>query len=265
MNCVICHAEAHFKFKLKNYSLLQCDKCFHQWIAEKDSIDLRNFYDEDYFMGKKASFEASFSRWAVEKTLKKNRVTFDVANIFRGKDLSKTHILEIGPGPEENLFRYYSAFASIECFDTSSIVNNFLENAGAKVYRDWDDIPVGKYDAVTAYEVIEHEPDVLSLCSRVFSKIKKGGVFILTTGNTMSLYSRIRGENWYYYDPPAHLNYFSDKSMRILLRDVGFDHVKIMHIGHTSKQILSQSKLFLLFLPLFTVISSSMTVYGHKS
>lgn len=249
---------------MKDYSLFRCEDCFHEWITEKDSVDIEGFYDENYFKGEKASFGASFGKWEAEKTLVKNRVTFDVANVFDRKMLPKPEILEIGPGPEENLFRYYSRFASVECFDISPAVNDFLEGRGAKVYRNWDEIPSGKYDAVVAYEVIEHDPEVLQFCLRIFSKLKKGGVLMLTTGNTRSFYSRLAGRKWFYYDPPAHLNYFSDKSMRILLSRAGFSRVKILRLGSTSKEVLSKSRFAFLLFPLLTVVASSMTAYGYK-
>jgi hypothetical protein len=265
MNCFICNKEAHFKYTLKGYTLLQCTSCFHQWIQEKDSVDTDDFYDENYFKGKKASFAASFRDWDPEKKLHVNKTTYDIFNFWGKHGLSDKHILEIGPGPQENLFRYLSAFTSIECFDKAPIVNDFLEKRGAKTYRKWDDIPTERYDIAVAYEVIEHDPNVVQFCNNVFSKLKKGGVLLLTTGNSRSCYARIKRYKWYYYDPPAHLNYFSDTSMVTLLKKTGFDKIEITRIGRTSKKILSGSKLALIFLPLFTLISSIITVYGYKS
>jgi len=265
INCVVCNNKAYFKYKLRSYTLFQCTKCFHQWIQEKDSIDLEDFYDENYFKGLKASFAASFSDWDTEKKLHLNKITYDILNFFGNNGLSDKHILEIGPGPEENLFRYLSTFTSIECFDKASIVNDFLKNKGAKTYRKWEDIPSEKYDVAVAYEVIEHDPDIVQFCNNVFSKLNKGGVLLLTTGNSRSFYARMKGYKWYYYDPPAHLNYFSDKSMKTLLKKTGFKKIEMTRIGRTSKKILSRSKLALIFLPLFTLISSIITVYAYKS
>jgi SAM-dependent methyltransferase len=265
VDCIICNSSrAGLKYKLKDCNLFRCRNCFHEWIIEKDSLDTKGFYDDNYFKGEKASFGASFAKWQVEASPVKNRVTFDVANIFYGKEISKPDILEVGPGPEKNLFRYCSSFASVECFDISPLVNDFLEDRGAKVYRAWDEIPSGKYDAVVAYEVIEHDPDARQFCLRILSKLKKGGVFILTTGNTRSLYARLAGRKWFYYDPPAHLNYFSDRSMRLLLGRTGFSRVKILRLGSTSKDILSKGRLASLSFPLLTLIASSMTVYAYK-
>lgn len=264
MNCIICNKIAHFKYTLKGYTLIQCSSCQHQWILEKDSLSLEDFYDRDYFSGRKASFAASFGDWDREEKLLRNRTTYDILKIFNRNDVSNKYILEVGPGPETNLFRFLSAFTSIECYDKASIVNDFLKNKGATTYTEWNTIPDEKYNAIVAYEVIEHDPDVIQFCKNVFSKLKKGGIFILTTGNTRSYYARIKGSKWYYYDPPAHLNYFSDKSIEILLKRVGFKKLEITRIGSTSKKILSGWRPTLVFLPLFTVISSIMTVYAHK-
>lgn len=265
MNCFVCNQEAHFKYALKGYKLLQCTNCFHQWIQEKDAINLEDFYDENYFRGQKASFAASFGNWEPEKTLYVNKITYDIVNLFGKNGLSGKNILEIGPGPEDNLFRYLSAFSSVECFDKASIVNAFLESKGAKTYGKWEDIPPEKYDIAVAYEVIEHDPNTVKFCSNVFSKLKKGGVLLLTTGNSRSYYARIKGYKWYYYDPPAHLNYFSAKSIKTMLIKTGFRNIGIKRIGRTSKKILSRSKLALGFLPIFTLLSSIITVYGHKA
>lgn len=252
------------KYKLKDYHLFRCRKCFHEWIAEKDSVDIDHFYDDSYFKGEKARFGASFEKWKPEAALIKNRVTFDIYNIFNRTGQSKPSILEIGPGPEQNLFRYASSFASVENFDISPLVNAFLSDQGAKVYKTWDEIPPEKYDAAVAYEVIEHPPDSLQLCLRILSKLKKGGVFVLTTGNTRSFYSRFAGRKWFYYDPPGHLNYFSDRSIRILMNRAGFAKVKILHLGSTTKDVLSRTRMAFLLYPLLTLIASSMTVYAYK-
>jgi SAM-dependent methyltransferase len=264
VNCIVCNGKARLNYKLKDYHLIRCKNCFHEWIMERDSVDVKNFYDSAYFKGEKACFGASFKKWKPESSLIKNRITFDISNILCGMELSRPSVLEIGPGPEQNLFRYASSFSSIESFDISPLVNTFLEDQGAKVYKAWDEIPSEKYDAVVAYEVIEHAPDSLQLCLRILSKLKKGGVFILTTGNTRSFYSRLAGRKWFYYDPPAHLNYFSDKSMRILLNSAGFSRVKVLHLGSTSKEVLSKTRLAFLLHPLLTLIASSMTVYAYK-
>lgn len=264
MNCIICNGESRLKYKLKDYHLFRCRDCFHEWIMEKDSLDMKDFYDDDYFKGEKASFGASFDRWHPEASLVRNRVTFDISNIFCGTEISRPTVLEVGPGPEQNLFRFGSALAAVECLDISPLVNDFLKDRGAKVYGSWDEIPSERYDSVVAYEIIEHAPDPLRLCLRIFSKLKKGGVFILTTGNTRSFYSRLTGRKWFYYDPPAHLNYFSDKSMRILLSHAGFGSIKILRLGSTSKEILSKTKIAFFLYPLLTVVASSMTVYAYK-
>ncbi len=84
--------------------------------------------------------------------------------------------------------------------------------------------PEDFFNLITAVDVLEHIPEPkrwLQECKRI---IKKGGVLLLVTPNCSSLPSRIRKNKWPHYKV-EHLYYYSPRTLKRLLTDVGFDNV----------------------------------------
>jgi len=79
-----------------------------------------------------------------------------------------------------------------------------------------------RYDAVTAFDVLEHLRDPRVLLDGARRWLAPGGVLALTVPDSGSLPARIMGRFWYYVDPPGHLHYFDAGSLRRLLERSGF-------------------------------------------
>ena len=80
-------------------------------------------------------------------------------------------------------------------------------------------------DAVTLWDVIEHLPDPRRTLESAYVGLRPGGVVGISTGDVESLSARLHGPHWSLMTPPWHQFYFSRKTMRRLLKLVGF-HVE---------------------------------------
>ena len=89
-------------------------------------------------------------------------------------------------------------------------------------------------DVVALWDVIEHVPNPRETLARAFDWLRPGGVLALSTGDIGSLVARIHGRDWSLLTPPWHQYFFSRRTMRAMLVDVGFTVVRIGGDGNVA-------------------------------
>ena len=94
------------------------------------------------------------------------------------------------------------------------IINNYLEKAHAE-------LPNNYFDIITMFDVIEHLTDPHLNLKIINTKLKAGGLLVLSTPNWSSWLARLAKEKWYAIQP-HHLYYFSKKNLVPLLNSHGF-------------------------------------------
>jgi SAM-dependent methyltransferase len=78
------------------------------------------------------------------------------------------------------------------------------------------------YDVITMSHVIEHVPEPLQLLSECHRILKPGGRLVALTPNTQSTAHRKFRKNWFYLEPPRHLQLFNAVGLGRLARNAGF-------------------------------------------
>jgi SAM-dependent methyltransferase len=94
-----------------------------------------------------------------------------------------------------------------------------------KVYKEeFKEIPIDepRYDAITAWAVLEHVHDPMSYFKKAAQVLKPGGIFIFLVTNFKSLSSRCL----FLEDIPRHLYFFTEGTVRKYLGVSGFDLIK---------------------------------------
>jgi cyclopropane fatty-acyl-phospholipid synthase-like methyltransferase len=88
--------------------------------------------------------------------------------------------------------------------------------------------PAEPFDAITAFDVVEHLLDPRDFLTRVCEWLRPGATLVLTTPDVSSLYPRLlMGRHWFYYWPDEHLFYFEPSTISCLLTEVGFVDVSV--------------------------------------
>jgi SAM-dependent methyltransferase len=95
-----------------------------------------------------------------------------------------------------------------------------------KVYKEeFKSIPVygPRYDAITAWAVMEHVHDPMAYFKKASQLLKFGGLFIFLVTNFKSISSRFL----FLEDIPRHLYFFTEETVREYLANCGFDLIQV--------------------------------------
>jgi len=84
------------------------------------------------------------------------------------------------------------------------------------------DLPAEHFDVVTLNDVVEHFADPRGALVRVHSLLRPEGILYLVTPDIESLSARLMRGRWWGLRP-AHIFYFSPRTLTALLRETGFE------------------------------------------
>jgi SAM-dependent methyltransferase len=122
---------------------------------------------------------------------------------------------------------------AVEGIEPSEILHRTATNALAGVGQvhcgtlEETDLPLGSFDAITVWDVLEHVPDPIGFLTRCKSLLKPEGHVFLNVPNLDSKEARLLGKRW----PlllAEHLNYFNRNSLTVCGQKSG---LQWLHFG----------------------------------
>ena len=233
--CKICSSPRLKKlYLIHGYQIWQCLDCgFGQ--VDITLAELAAFYDQAYFKGEKARF----AQEADEPIRPSHRYWLEryLSAFPKGKPL---HVLDIGPGLGAGFGEYIRAthaHITYEAVEISDFAAENLRSRGFTVHNGrvadahvleacW-----GRFDLIVGTEVIEHDPEPHAFAASIAAMLSPGGRCAFTTGNLRGVFARVKGEGWYYLDPPAHVSFYTPAAARIAFSKAGFTDIGIWKIG----------------------------------
>lgn len=102
---------------------------------------------------------------------------------------------------------------------------------------------VGRFSAVTMWDVIEHVPDPQAALEAARSWLRPDGWLFLSSPDAGSLMARALGRRWHYVDPVQHLVLFDRRNLATLLMRAGFRVHETRSFGRTYNTAYIASKL----------------------
>lgn len=81
--------------------------------------------------------------------------------------------------------------------------------------------PLEAFDAISAWEYIEHIPEPGAEISKLAAFLRPGGVLALSTPNTGYWSAVYRPNEWREFKPPAHLGFFTEHTLRQAIEAAG--------------------------------------------
>jgi 2-polyprenyl-3-methyl-5-hydroxy-6-metoxy-1,4-benzoquinol methylase len=115
------------------------------------------------------------------------------------------------------------------CEPNRWLCNWALENYGLPVRPGTvfeQNYPAGSYDVVTLWDVLEHTPDPKTEIREIHRLLKEDGLLVINYPDIGSWVARMMGRSWVFL-LDVHLYYFTRDTIQKLLRDAGFDVIRI--------------------------------------
>lgn len=212
---------------------MQCPMC-GTGKADSESFDPETYYDASYFNGSRTDGYADY---------------FAAKDVLHGHFQQELTLLEkLGAKGGELLelgcaYGYFLELAQRSyhvhgleiCEDAvANCIARGLTSVrqGAITRQSVASLPMA--DVLVMLDVIEHIPEPRAALQAGVSRLKNGGLLLITTGDFSSLVARAMGCHWRLMTPPQHLWFFTSRSLKQMGDSLGLE---LIHLDHPSKQV----------------------------
>ncbi|RKI99431.1 class I SAM-dependent methyltransferase [bacterium D16-54] len=239
MKCVICGNEnldvLTKKLRYGNGIVNYCSKCDYGML-EAGFQDASEYYDKEY--RKKYKDELTNDREEIPEEIYQMRCRYQKDRIHAIKNFfdKEKSFLEIGCSAGQFLNKIKDEFGHVAGIELSKQCAEYVrQHWNIPVYSEelsqikWD----GKqFDYIGFFQVLEHIEDPRQFLLNVHERLKDGGKVFIEIPNLndplRKLWKVDAYEQFYYHE--AHLSYFSEKSIGMLLEDCGYKVERIDYI-----------------------------------
>lgn len=237
-SCLVCGSTStKLKFQSKQFKIIQCQHCQFGWLMPYSSLaKLKDIYQKDYFDDKKSPEFKSDARKKlgfVKKFLPSDSKILDFG-------CAMGDFIEAG---KQNGFQM-SGY-DVSGYAASQVENRYgVKTKSEKLAKNL--FPQGYFDAIVSFDVIEHTTIFKQTLSFFYAWLKPRGLLFMTTPNIESWDAKLLGNKWYGYTKiPQHINYFSPRSMKMLLKESNFKLNSLQTWGfvRTLNYFLGQTKM----------------------
>jgi 2-polyprenyl-3-methyl-5-hydroxy-6-metoxy-1,4-benzoquinol methylase len=199
-------------------TVLACRQCGLVQVAEVPTrVQLQAIYSRDYFSHAKYTHDRAVRREQARRLA-----------LIRRHLPRRARLLEVGCGSGEFMtaakgeYQVWGLDLSPFAIDKARAANpDCAANLHCGTLEDQAH-DAGGFDAVAAWDVIEHVWEPRVFLAQMKRLLKPGGMIFLSTPNAGSPVARAMGRRWAFMTPPEHLCLFRRDSLARLLSQFGF-------------------------------------------
>lgn len=218
--CPICHGTAVSQTSRGSIPLLRCSDCDAHFLQHVPSQhDLDAYYSDTYVMSNKETHASEHRR-----LFRIPEMYWLIAQLEKIGVSPSSSVLDIGCDKGyflDQCRRFGYETAGVE---PSISARAYCRNVGLNVYAHIKDVQQ-QYDVITMWHVLEHFTEPHALLNECNTKLKPGGIVCIRVPNFDSLWSRILGTYWIWFQPRNHYVHYSKKSLLSLIRQHGFESI----------------------------------------
>jgi 2-polyprenyl-3-methyl-5-hydroxy-6-metoxy-1,4-benzoquinol methylase len=235
--CQICNAENSTELcRVDNSQILYCHKCKN---ARTFPPPVDFDYSSEDFHGNnlesatdpESSFEKLPSQW-------RESILIQVEIIQRNLP-PKASILEIGCG--EGILLHQLALGGFNVYGIEPGINASARarESGLNVITGHfpEDSPPGPFDAIILSHVLEHLESPAEILQDLLTRNPRVLVFLVQT-NFQGVIPRLRKKQWYAWAPEQHFWHFSNKGIKYLARNHGYEVTGVTYSSLCHQPIL---------------------------
>lgn len=210
-----------------NHKIILCKKCGHvQLHPVPTSSEDKIFYDENK--------QAKNIKVNYNIGILRHRSRFDTerrVKIVKSLMPKKGKVLDIGSG--------YGFFLELMQKNGYQVIGIEVSKERRKISKKISDakllninfneqVPdIGKFDMIVMFHVLEHLSNPINFLKNILKLLKPRGKILLEVPNVNDYQLELNKSYKKWYWQRAHLNYFAQKTLKVVLRNAGFKKVKI--------------------------------------
>lgn len=205
--------------------ILRCADCTHAFAdLEIGDEELRRLYGRGYFFGEE------YADYLADAPLARRNFSLRLRVLRRFLDAGRhRRLFEIGCAYGLFLDLARDGFGSVAGIDVSADAAQYARSVfGLDVQvGDLLDLDLGarEFDVACLWDTIEHLRRPRATLAKTVEHMPPGALLAFTTGDIGSVVARWSGPRWRLIHPPTHLHYFTRRSMRRMVSDLGCDVV----------------------------------------
>jgi ubiquinone/menaquinone biosynthesis C-methylase UbiE len=231
--CPLCGSKSYKNYwATPQYKLSRCLRCGMVWDPSPPQ-KLETIYTEEYFINDnpKGGYANYFEGMAI------NRMTFyERIKRINKKVSRKEKMLDVGSALGDSLEEAKKlGWKKLSGVELSQYALNKSRKKGIDInLGTLNDVkfPSDYFDVVTVQDVIEHIKYPVKEINEIYRILKPGGFVFLVTPDIDGLWAKLLKDKWYHYKPKEHIMYFSQKTIRKLLKNAEFKNVETRRTYH---------------------------------
>jgi 2-polyprenyl-3-methyl-5-hydroxy-6-metoxy-1,4-benzoquinol methylase len=137
--------------------------------------------------------------------------------------LSQGTILDVGCGRGLFLEVANKKGYRVVGLDKSRLLVAAIIRQGFQAVSSFQALKGKRFDAVAAFDVIEHTPEPQQLLKQMLEHLKPGGLVMVTTPNAAGVSAKILKHRWWVLDPRRHYVLFSPPALKRCLAQLGLE------------------------------------------
>ena len=219
-SCAVCLGEGTTPaFARDGYAYRRCSACGTLSVVPLPTFaDLRTYYNTSYRVDPRGSESGARRKWR------------RMIGEMRRHGVPTGRLLEVGCSWGGFLTAAKESGWEASGVDLSAEAAAHARNRGLDAFAgSLEESPFADraFDAVVMWHVIEHQRDPRDFLRACASRLKPGGILVLTTPNASSIIARVSGAAWEWATPPAHLHLLTPRGLEEIFSQAGLRTVEL--------------------------------------